>query len=93
MLTLEKLHIGECQTTYEVMIIMENVHNYIYIIFLHVCTLQQIEEFTVHVSEKHKNAYCIEQRFFINHVKLISHYCNLPYQKKVQFRHTFFLKI
>ena len=24
-----------------------------------------------------KNAYCIEQRFFINHVKLISHYCNL----------------
>ena len=71
MLTLEKLHIDECQTTYEVMIIMENVH-------LHVCTLEQIEEFTVHVSEKHKkNAYCIEQRFFINHVKLISHYCNL----------------
>ena len=54
MLTLEKLHIDECQTTYKVMIIMENVHNYIYIIFLHVCTLQQIKEFTVHVSEKHK---------------------------------------
>ena len=65
MVKLEKLHIDECQTTYEVMIIMENVHIYI---FLHVCTLQQIEEFAVHVSEKHKK---------INHVKLISHYCNL----------------
>lgn len=51
MLTLEKLHIDECQTTYEVMIIMENVQ---ISIFFHVCTLQQIEEFTVHVSEKHK---------------------------------------